>query len=110
MADHSTAFAVIADGHSGLDEGSTQILPTRDRAIEFADAENRNAESAGVPLHYRVFVLRELDERQMWDWGLRNVDGHVSEYVNERAARNSVYDRVVLVRRRPGTTEWLEVS
>lgn len=103
-------FVVIADTYVGLDESSTQIFPNRERAIEYADAENQSAESAGVPIHHRVFVLRELEESQMWDWGLRSPNGYVAEYVNERAARASVFGGVILVRRRAGTDEWHEVE
>lgn len=106
----SSLYAVISDGHSGLDEGSTEIFYDPERAVAFADNANRDATTAGVPIQWRVFVLRELTESGMWEWGLRRPGERAYAYVSERAARNSRSGDSVLVRRRLGTEEWVEVT
>lgn len=107
---NSRMYAVIQDDHAGLIEISTEIVATAEQAVELADRANRNAAAAGVPVNHRAFVLRELDETEMWDWGLQAPGERVMEYVNERAARNSQYGNSALVRRRLGTEQWYEVS
>lgn len=100
---------MIAESDWGLDEQSTQILATRERAVETADTMNREA-AGQAPLYYRVYVLHELDESAMWDWATSSV-AHPNPmvYVNERAARASLYAGCRLWRRRAGTAEWQEV-
>lgn len=102
-------YAVIEDSSYGLAGCSTELFDGRDRAVLAADELNRNAESAGVPVHYRMFALRELDETELWDWGLRGPDGKTMKYVHERAARNCLHGGQTLVRRRAGGEEWEEV-
>jgi hypothetical protein len=105
----TNGFAVIAEYAHGLDEESTQIVATLDEAVSTADAMNEPA-ARPAPVYYKVFALRELNESQMWDWGLRHADGRVSEYVSERAARNSRYGELVVVQRRAGSKEWAPVE
>jgi len=103
-------YAVIAEAAHGLDEESTQIFADRDSAVQYADTGNAEVAAAGIPLHYRVYVLHELDDDDMWDWGHRRANGQIVKYVHERAARSCACDGVTVVRRRAGTSEWQEAD
>lgn len=103
-------YAVIAEAAWGLDEESTQIFTDRDSAVQYADTDNAEFAAAGTTLHYRVYVLHELDDAAMWDWGHRRADGQIVKYVHERAARSCACDGVTVVRRRAGTSEWQEAD
>lgn len=99
-------YAIIAEGHHGLDEHTTQIVTGRTQAVEALDAANAEAETAGIPVRYRLYQLAEVNDDAMWDWGHQFPGGSVMQYVNERAARNCAHHGVTLVRRRAGSSEW----
>lgn len=105
-----THYAVIAERYGELDDASTEIFGRPDRAVERFDQLDQEAVNAGIPVVHRLFVLREVDDSAMWDWGLRDVDGHVMAYVNERAARACLRPGGALVRCRLGSDVWLDVT
>jgi hypothetical protein len=56
----STLFAVIEESDPGLDGTTTQLFDDKGVAIGSAERHNRDAESAGVPIIFRVFALTEV--------------------------------------------------
>jgi len=78
-------------------------------AVSAADEANADAEEAKVPVSYRVYGMRALEETELWDWGVRRNGFPVMAYVHERAARNCVGSGV-LVRRRKGSDLWEAAS
>ena len=55
-------FAVVEESYVGLDESSTTLHADRNEAMEVAARENRDADTAGVPVVFRVFALTEIQE------------------------------------------------
>lgn len=53
-------FAVIEESDPGLDGTTTQLFDDKGAAIGSAERHNRDAESAGVPVIFRVFALTEV--------------------------------------------------
>lgn len=53
-------FAVIEEGHAGLDGTTAELFDDKGVAIGSAERHNRDAESAGVPIIFRVFALTEV--------------------------------------------------
>jgi hypothetical protein len=110
VSSHYDLYAVIPDGGVGLDGAAAEIFDAVGQAVQDADTANSGAAESGVPVRYRVFALRELDDSEMWDWGVQMPGEAVLEYVNERAARSAARSGLTLVRRRLGTEPWEAVS
>jgi len=107
---HYDLYAVIPDAGAGLNGAAAEIFDAKDHAVQDADTANSGAAESSVPVHYRVFALRELDDSEMWDWGVQAPGERVLEYVNERAARSCARAGLTLVRRRLGSDHWEPVS
>jgi hypothetical protein len=110
VSSHHQLYAVIPDAGTGLNGAAAEIFVSETQAVQFADAGNRDATEASVPVHHRVFVLTEMSESGHWDWGVQAPGERVLEYVNERAARSSARVGLALVRRRLGAELWEAVS
>ncbi len=76
-----------------------------DLAVEYADRAGEVDPATGQPRPLDIFVCRPLSESARWAWGVRSTDGNVMEYVNERAARNSVHGTHTLVKARRGNPD-----
>jgi hypothetical protein len=95
----STRYGVFADA---TDLYHATVYNNVDDAVAARDRLGGNA---------CVYRMEPLSESGHWDWA---VDHHLGygpmEYVNERAARNSVGDHGTLLRRRSGTADWQAVA
>lgn len=89
-----TRYAVLAPNHD-----QAEVFDTLPRAVEYFDSLKDDT--------FAVFALRELTERALWDWGVRQPGRKLLIYVNEAAARACVTDGYELVKRRAGTTQWV---
>jgi hypothetical protein len=100
----SDLYAVFRESSLGREE--VEVFESLESAVEYADREDRDAETSNTPVVHTVYEMRALPDAALWDWGHRSPDGRVIEYVHQRAARNALPSNRELVRRRKGGDVW----
>ena len=99
-------YAVILQypGDGQLEENRVEFFRNAVDAVTWRDNQ-------GDP-DLKVFRVEPVNESALWDWGT-TYDGSDTEpmhWVNERTARSCLRPNGKLVKRRLGTSEWIEVA